>query len=327
MKPNTIPNLKVSGLLFPLLFFLSFSLSAKTIIFKDGSILRGEILDQDQMVLKVKTREGKLETISKDRILKVHYQEYLTPEEEAAIRRKEMRLLQEKEREERLREKAKTPPGREQFEKKEEKIPVPKDPMAEKTAWGAFFRSLIIPGWGQFYQGRPVAGSVYAIMVVGGGVGLYEKNRIYKNSVRDFDRLKNPQREEEFLLQFLGLNQYPLLAESNTQNRSIHPSFYLDNPIEFFYQKDFSPKARQQETVKRHFREKEAISYGLAAIWIWNAIDAFIFHPTYEEEEVVGFQENLDRGNWKIGFDSRSVNTEWDIRPGMEHRLFLQINF
>jgi hypothetical protein len=327
---NQAINTRIFLILFLLISIGVSPLLSNTILFRDGTKLRGEVVGQDQATLNVKMPDGEMKTISKDTVLKVYFKDFLTPAEEAAIRQKE--LLAEKKQEEYadILSKSITPLPQESAELKEEELIIPSETVSRTTAQGAFFRSLILPGWGQFYQGRPLAGSFYSIMAIGGSYALYEKNRIYRNASKDLSNLENPFTEGQVLGSFLGFNELP--AQQELEKRFLFGG--AENPVDIIYQLEYSPQALQRRAVDRHLQERENLTMGLAAFWIWNAFDALIFHPK-NNEPVLGFQENLDRGNWTVGFDSKTIHANngsimsngWNSVPSIEHRFVFSMNF
>ena len=58
------------------------------------------------------------------------------------------------------------------------------DSTAERFPQGAMIRSLALPGWGQFYNGRPIKGSLIAAVEVGSAVAFFVRRDQLKSSFR-----------------------------------------------------------------------------------------------------------------------------------------------
>jgi sRNA-binding regulator protein Hfq len=297
-------------------------LSAETIYFRDGSELSGKITGQDKNSVTIISK-GEERSVPKKDISKILYKDEapISKIEESELKELENNKIQSDTEAAEILAKAQTPIAKESLESPESKLF--QSPTPKTTASGAFYRSLILPGWGQFYQGRPLAGSIYSVLVLGGSYAVYDKNRILRNAVNDYKKIEQPFTEGAILGMAIGLpkKSYPelQLVESFIDDKSNSlPESYLG------YKN--SPDYLQKEAVKKHHQELRSYSYGLATVWLWAAIDAYLFHPK-QNEEILGFQENIDRGNISLGLESKPTLDPVSYQSGVEHKAYIQIQF
>ncbi len=59
--------------------------------------------------------------------------------------------------------------------------------LKKKTAFKAGLRSLIVPGWGQYYSGNKVRGSLFTLGAVSALTGLYFADKKYQDKRADYD--------------------------------------------------------------------------------------------------------------------------------------------
>lgn len=302
------------------------STQAEIIYFRDGSEIQGKITGQDQNTIRLQTEEGTVRVISKDSIQRIVYNHSITPEDQSAIEEERSNRIRKQKEKEELLAKAKTTTPQESLEKDESSYPILVEIPDHPTIGGAFVRSMFIPGWGQFYQGRPGAGYGFGVLFLGGSYGLYEKHRIYMNSTRDLARMENPFHKEQTLLRALDLPTRPLHGvifwdALMANDDALAQKAYWDYQL--------SDRVSQQKTVMRHRNELVTARQAVVGIYVLNLLDVLFNHPP-GYETVLGFQENLDRGRVRLGFDSLSS----PLLPGaglsslqVEHRAFLEIQF
>ncbi len=176
-----------------LLMLLASSLQAEIIYMKDGRIVEGSILSQNDQFLDVKTDKG-TQRLYKATIRRIAYH---TAEEkakleaerkarrEAAMKELErLRLLRAQEEEARRRadlakqaelarqRAAAAKAVRESVERQEIEKPDEIIGYAD-FAW----RSALVPGWGHFAIGRPIVGGIYATATAGALYGVYETRK------------------------------------------------------------------------------------------------------------------------------------------------------
>lgn len=298
-------------------------LQAETIYFRDGTEISGKITGQNKNSVQLVSSEGEEKTIPKKDILRILYKDdnLTSKKEELAIKELENKRIQSDTEMAEILAKAQTPISKESQELPESKIRKSLQPRT--TATGAFFRSLVLPGWGQFYQGRPIAGSIYTSLVLGGGYVVYDKNRVYRNAVNDYKKIDQPFSEAAIIGLAMGLPEksYPELELVDTLYNG-----KSDTLTESYLKYQNSPELLQKEAVKNHHQELRSYSYGLAAIWLWTAIDAYLFHPK-QNNEVLGFQENIEKGNIYFGLESKPTLDPVSYQSGVEHKAFIQIQF
>jgi hypothetical protein len=314
-----------SRLFFLILLFSPISLFAETILFNDGTKLQGKIITQNKNTVTLQIAEGQNTTIDKEDILKIIYKDRISEEEEARIREKEKQVAINKQAEvdeiERIK-KEKLP--LESSEKKEIAF-VPKSDIknanSDTSPMGAFWRSLLIPGWGQFYEGRKIAGVLYPSLIFVGVGALYQKDRIYRNSLKDYNDYQNPYSDTYLTAAALGLptpfNNSSLVVNFSGSSNDIFLNYY--NSTE-------SPIAKQKKTVEQHYNEMRTISYIVAALWIWNAVDAYLFHPSRSRLSQGNDLNIPEKGDIRIKMDSFNSRTSY-TSSATEHRVYLETYF
>jgi sRNA-binding regulator protein Hfq len=310
-----------------ILIILSTQLYSETILFKDGTKVQGKIRTQDKSTITINTSDG-VKIVSKGDITKVIYKDKISEAEENKIRQDEekKKLALDAKKQELERIKTETLP-KETPEKKETVVfkPDPNKADEDKTALGAFWRSALVPGWGQFYQGREWAGILYPTLILGGAYAGYQTNRIYRNALNDYNEYNNPYSESAILLSALNIPN-PVNNTDQLVNFSGSPNDVLLN----FYNTNESPLAKQKEAVEKHYTNLRIISYAVAAVWIWNAIDAFIFHPDASSLSE-GNNSNVPKaGDLRIKIDSNSVRSPgygYANASSTEHRVYLETYF
>ncbi|MEQ9362949.1 MAG: hypothetical protein RIF32_01830 [Leptospirales bacterium] len=74
----------------------------------------------------------------------------------------------------------------EQDPQKEEVAEQESEPDVRVDRWGALWRSALLPGWGQFYAGSPIAGTAYSGLFAFGAVNSYNLRRIAISSRNEY---------------------------------------------------------------------------------------------------------------------------------------------
>ncbi|TGN19674.1 LA_0442/LA_0875 N-terminal domain-containing protein [Leptospira idonii] len=270
-----------------LVLFIPFSLFSENILLKKGGTIKGKVVEQDQNKIRVKKEDGSLITISKSEILKVVYKEHLTEAEEEKLRKAEEaktaaaaekeRLKKEKEEAEKLKkelaEKEKTDKDSaaqklkddaEKKKKSEEAERLALESRKDLTRGGAAWRSAVLPGWGQWRQGRKVQAILYPSLIAVGLFFTYDKNRMFLNAKRDYNNLDNPYTQTGYLRTALGGNTITTAPA---------------DPVAAYAANEVSPFKGQRESVEKHYRELQYIGGATALLYLWNIFDAFFFHP------------------------------------------------
>jgi hypothetical protein len=118
--------------------------------------------------------------------------------------------------------------------------------LSPQTRFKAGLRSLVVPGWGQFYCGQTTRGAVYSGLTLGAGLALLfaetdylDKRDAYRDLADDFDAAGSLAEQRDIL---------PRLASARE-------------------------KAYDAETVQR-------VTFGvLAGVWAFNVLDAVFMFP------------------------------------------------
>ncbi|XDD50575.1 DUF5683 domain-containing protein [Leptospira sp. WS92.C1] len=253
------------------LFLLPSFLFGETIIFKDGSILKGKISSQNAQSVTIKTEDGKLQEISKVRVLKVVYKNVSQEEAQKIKKEEEAKLLiqeqkkKEKEDQKKIEEQLvqKNKEEKEKQSRSEEEVKKANTNQKEQerlsriqqkgmNPWDVTRRSAVLPGWGQWTDERKVPAIVFSSLFVSALYWIHRENQIYRKSVKDLNHINNPY--ETFL---------PV------------PTF--GDPITLYlYSKPFED---QRERVSQNYQNLQ-LSIGFAIlVYAANIFDAYFFHP------------------------------------------------
>jgi len=299
-------------LLFP---FFAIVANPNTVILRDGTRLQGEIIDQDQIRIHLKTLpSGEVITVPKDRILKILYKDpslknLANQKKEEEERRKEYAELYSK---------AITPLMRESIQNEESNL-LPSQKIQEYSLRGALVRSFLFPGWGQYYQGRTTASIVFGGAVALGIGTYYRHSQIYGSAVKDLRRFANPFSEELVIASSLGVPGVVTLEE---YARSQFGNFSNPTQILLFY--PVSPLANQRQAVEKHKKNVDQIGYGVILIWFANLLDVYFNHPSGAQ---IGLEENLETKNWKFSLSTESLPSLEGRRSTFEHRFVFSLSF
>ena len=140
--------------------------------------------------------------------------------------------------------------------------------LAPKTRFKAFLRSMVIPGWGQFYAGEKTRGIFFSLSAQGSGSVTLIAEANFQDTTDTYEELRNEFKEE----------------------RSIEIRKQMEPTIN---------AAREKAYDAETFRN---ISFGvLAAVWTYNIIDALIFFPDKK------YESNAPRISLNTGDDLSSV--------------------
>ncbi|MDF3819926.1 DUF5683 domain-containing protein [Leptospira sp. 96542] len=303
-----------------------FPIQAESILLKKGGTIKGKVVEQDQNKIKVKKEDGSFQTISKADILKVVYKENMTAAEEEKLRKAEEdkeRIKREKEeaaRQKKEQEEAAKAEKANQAKKAEEEAALKKQQEEKNrlaaeakknlTPLGAAWRSAVLPGWGQWQQGRKTQAIVYPSIILVGLFFTYDKHRMYQSAKRDYNNLENPYTENGLIRAALTPPNTPALS-----------------PGEAVVASQFGPFKGQRESVERHYREMQYIGLATALVYFWNVFDAYYFHP---KQNLTGGEDSKTN---KI-FVRTSVERMFGAPPtslaaekGFEHRTNLGYEF
>ncbi|WP_017809289.1 LA_0442/LA_0875 N-terminal domain-containing protein [Leptospira alstonii] len=286
---------------FLLLIVFSTVLKGETILFKDGTILKGKVSSQNAYNLTVKTEDGKSQEISKIRILKIVYKDNVSQEEALRIKKEEEAKLAEREKEDlELTKKAK----QELLEKERKSIETKKKEeerlvrlqKLRLSSWDVTWRSAVFPGWGQWIDERKTSAFVYSALFIGSFYLAYRERQIYQNSVKDLNHMNNPY--ETWI---------PV------------PSF--SDPVALFlYNKPFED---QRKNVNQNYHNFQLSAALTVLIYVANVFDAYFFHPRFTNFAVSNLildynpMTRLD----SYSASSGSTSTESSLKFGLRFHL------
>lgn len=272
---------------FGIFILYSISIFPETILLIGKETIKGKVKNQNANSVEVDV-EDKIVKISKERILKIVYRD-LTKEEEKKIREEEERKLAERQK--------KSPPQKEESSSQKEEIKSTGSEGTEDldkkkkmdtihnrpTRLGVTARSSLLPGWGQYIEKRFFAAGSFAFLIIGGSIVLYNENKHYRNSLNDYNTMSNPPLTSQFFLSALGgkfsFNEYSILLLNN-----------------------------QKQAVVKNYQDTVKISYALAAVYILNIIDVFLFYNSD------AFTENKERG-FLLDYQTQALSREIPIIP------------
>ncbi|TGK49639.1 LA_0442/LA_0875 N-terminal domain-containing protein [Leptospira bouyouniensis] len=303
-----------------LLVVLSANLNAENILLKKGGTLKGKVVEQDQYKLKIRKEDGTTVVLSKTEILKVVYKDHLTAAEEDKLRKAEEekeRIKREKEEAARLKkeqedaarlekENAKNNAAleAEAKRKQEEEAKLAEAEKKNLTRNGAAWRSAVLPGWGQWKQGRKVQAFVYPSIIAVGLFFTYDKHRMYLNAKRDYNNLDNP------------------YTTNGLIRAAFTPQTAAVSPAEAVVISQVGPFKGQRESVERHYQEMQYIGIATLLVYVWNIFDAYYFHPTGSglsiddtRKEKFFLHSSVDR----VGYHPTAIAGD----RGIEHRTQL----
>lgn len=299
---------------------LSTNLYAENILLKKGGTLKGKVVEQDQYKLKIRKEDGTTVVLSKTEILKVVYKDHLTAAEEDKLRKAEEekeRIKREKEEAARLKkeqeeaarlekENAKNNAAleAEAKRKQEEEAKLAEAEKKNLTRNGAAWRSAVLPGWGQWKQGRKVQAFVYPSIIAVGLFFTYDKHRMYLNAKRDYNNLDNP------------------YTTNGLIRAAFTPQTAAVSPAEAVVVSQVGPFKGQRESVERHYQEMQYIGIATLLVYAWNIFDAYYFHPTGSglsvddtRKEKFFLHSSVDR----VGYHPTAIAGD----RGIEHRTQL----
>lgn len=308
-----------------LLVVLAGNLSAENILLKKGGTLQGKVVEQDQYKLKIRKEDGTIVVLNKTDILKVVYKDHLTAAEEDKLRKAEEdkeRLKKEKEEAAKLKKEQEEAARLEKElaaknasadleakRKQEEEARLAEADRKNLTRAGATWRSAVLPGWGQWKQGRKVQAIVYPSIIAVGLFFTYDKHRMYLNAKRDYNNLDNP----------YSTNGYFRAAFSPQSAATV-------SPAEAVVASQFGPFKGQRESVEKHYQDMQYIGAATLLVYIWNIFDAYYFHPTGSglsmedtRKEKFFMHSSVDR----VGYHPTAIAGD----RGIEHRTQLGYEF
>ncbi|MCE9501034.1 MAG: hypothetical protein K8R21_11145 [Leptospira sp.] len=243
------------------LSLLSLSLSAETILLKNGKIVKGSVIDQNSKEISVKLPDGKTQKYPKGQVLKVIYKEVDEKEARRIHDEEEKAIAAKKKIEDDKKLAGDEKRSKEEADRKTKEAREAEARRTPLTRFGVAWRSAVLPGWGQWADKRKTPAIVFPALILLSGYKTYVMNQEYRNSVRDFNHLGSP---------YL---------------RATPSSATLQDPINaYIYNRPFQ---LQRDTVDRHYRETRIFGALTLLIYILNVADAAYFHK--DSEKVSGY--------------------------------------
>lgn len=313
---------------------LTGSVNAEVVILKNGQQISGQIVGQSRSAVQVRTAGG-TQTIDKGAVRRIVYGATLEEKKQDEDRRKKQEVLQKKQQEELLKQQQELiKKQQDEFLKKQEedqkrllddaaraeaerraaaaRAAAAAEPEDDSiTLSGALWRSAVLPGWGQAYQGRTGAAIGFAAAAVGlaGATGgAYQDYWIQRANYRraaDAFLYTSP-----FMLD--QVSQTLPTGGSTTENLSLYmlgqasgTQFGVEKYIArgdaavtgmFFYEfrnsslsasdreklfvlNNLATSARQRTNMKRAAYNLNAAATALGAVYAWNLVDVAVFGP------------------------------------------------
>jgi hypothetical protein len=141
--------------------------------------------------------------------------------------------------------------------------------LAPKTRFKAFLRSIVIPGWGQFYSGEKARGVLFGVATLASGVATVIAEADFRDKRDTYD---------------------DAVARFN-EERSIEKKKAMEDMIE---------AARKDAYDAETFRN---VSIGiLIGVWSYNVLDAMIFFPNRKyDSHVPRISLDTDNSLSKVG--------------------------
>ena len=121
-----------------------------------------------------------------------------------------------------------------------------------KTAVKAGLRSLVFPGWGQYYSERKTSGIVISLINIGVSLGTLVSHREYEHAVSDYK------------------------AALDNYNR-----YKKDYDL---YNKYWNVVAERHKKADDVFEKRQTWLYITGSLWIYNFLDSILFFPSFENE-------------------------------------------
>jgi len=298
------------------------ALYAENVYLRDGRIVSGRITNQTRTDITIATPQGVIK-IQKDQIRRIQYdtgtdekaqeearkaeerrrlEEYNRQQEEMKRRQEEQRRQEEarKAEEQRKTEQQKAEADKRLADQKKTEEDKRKQEEARKreeenrrreaeardagpTWYGAFVRSLVLPGWGQYYSGRKTTGYMMGCgFLVAGGLMLREQ------SAYDRNRSAYAETTRGFLL------GTPFVA------RSLFNVSQTDGQAYYWFFAGSGQTGATRERMELHAKKLSALKTGVAVFYAWNIVDVILFRPTTTTKVGMGADEN----GYRLAFTS-----------------------
>lgn len=276
-------------LLFPLaiLFFLFVApiglLQADTIYLKNGQTLTGDIIRQTRTMIEIQTTAG-LKRVEKTTMRRVVFSKNETSQQAAARQAREAAVKKAKAETARIaQEQAATEAARKAEEARIQEAAADAARIAQEeaetraarepiTRSGAIWRSLVLPGWGQYYQGRRAAAFGYGGGFAATGLWTVSNAREYQSRQSALDAAAA---NLNFAVVVLGAG-LPFFDP----DLALRPQIF---GLQYFTTLERSSALRGAEEASRNFKLSTLL---LGAVYIANVVDVVVFHPA--DDSTVG---------------------------------------
>ncbi|MBX7058651.1 MAG: hypothetical protein K1X75_11345 [Leptospirales bacterium] len=274
------------------------ALLADTVFLKNGQQLEGKVIGQTRTSVTFRPVTGAVRTIAKSDIRRIAYgptqsDAEARAEQERRDRLRETQALSAENRrlmedewrrldternkleEERRRideEWARLDRGREDSGRRP---PTVSNPTDSDRLIAAFMRSLIFPGWGQYYQGRTTTGYIYAGSYLAlAGATIATESAYYRLRGKYSDRANLFLVTSPVALSFLGVPITDLTG------------FQISG---FLQARDVGDARFRQEQASRR---ANFLRTALVAFYAWNLVDVVIYRPSSGQSLHMGVEED-----------------------------------
>jgi hypothetical protein len=142
--------------------------------------------------------------------------------------------------------------------------------LSRKTNTNALWHSILLPGWGQYYQEKSIQTWLYPLLIAGSIIGSYLMVNSYNTAVDDYNKARD---------------EYNKAFSEEDLNRT----------------RAAMDKAYDDVESKESMRNILFIVTG--AIWLWNVLDTMILPPGYENS--VKFSTRSEKNKVLVGISLR----------------------
>lgn len=262
--------MKLFSLILVLLIFLfSAALFADTVYMKNGKVYNGKIVGQSRKKIRIKIG-GTTRVFEKKTIKRVIYSK-------SAEELKKNTEAKRKAEEERKRNEARADRDKKDAEEKRRleaerlrKIKLEKQhkiDIALGPTWhGALLRSLLVPGWGQYYQGRQSMA-----YIIGGAFWATATASVYMDSQYQLSRATYEDNATQFLL------TSPLFLSSFGVTIPDTSVFLLPGLMQT--QNIIDSRQKMEDNA----RYANFLRFAAGALYIWNIADVILYHPSQNQ--------------------------------------------
>ena len=294
-------------LIYFLFFGFSSSIFSESIVLRNGSFFVDvKILEQNTDEVTFQDQSGKKNIIQKTQVFKVVFKN-ITKEEALQIKKEEdaklalaksnhdkKRVLEE---ENKIKEKELNDilEAKRKEEEESQKI-------ANISRTSVLWKSALIPGWGQWVQGRKTrAITFFALNIVGLGV-VYGNQQNYLNAKNNYEEINQPSRN-------LFVPNY---------------NFSLQSPANLFvYNAQF---AGARDAVEKAETDRNLAVFGLVAVYLFNLVDVVYYNKNSSWFSNVSLDAKIQSTNsiWQSGPQALSENRAFGLNNGLEYNYSLK---